>query len=107
MRNLEAAWIVPLCAVLLLGGNSGGPPEDLPDGPPIQNPYFPNAKWRVWRDDKTPIKKVNTLVRDGKKKKPATITLAPTPTAKRIYPSGPLREGKEIRWKTLATPSKR
>jgi hypothetical protein len=82
-------------------------PEDLPDGPPIQNPYFENAKWRVWRDDETPIEGIQTLVRDGKEKKPATITLAPTPVARRIYPSGTLREGEPIRWKTLAPPSKR
>jgi len=83
------------------------PPEELPDGPPIRNPYYENVKWRVWRDDETPIENVQTLVRDGKNKKPATLTLAPTPVAKRIYPTGPLRDGEPIRWKTLAKPSKK
>lgn len=81
-------------------------PDDLPDGPAIHNPYYPNAKWRVWRDDETPIENVRTVVREGKKKVAGTLTLAPTEVAKRIYPDGPLRDGKPIRWKTLATPSK-
>jgi hypothetical protein len=48
-----------------------------------------------------------TLTKDGKEKKTAIITLAPTPVAKRIYPSGPLKEGKPIKWVTLPKPSKR
>jgi hypothetical protein len=82
-------------------------PAELPDGPPITNPYYPNQKWRVWRDDATPVPNVQTLVRDGKEKKVATVTLAPTPEAQRIYPAGPLEEGKPILWKTRATPSER
>jgi len=94
--------------LLALGAIQPQPkPEDLPDGPPIHNPYYKNVKWRVWRDDPTPIKNVRSMIRVGKEKKATTITLAPTPVTKRIYPDGPLKEGKPIRWKTLATPSKR
>gem|GEM_PF-1460482 len=82
-------------------------PEDLPDGPKIQNPYYPNAKWRVWRDDDTPVEQVASMVRKGKDKVPTEITLAATPVAKRTYPNGALVEGKPIKWTTLATPSKR
>ncbi|MFV1959361.1 MAG: hypothetical protein ACC662_08105, partial [Planctomycetota bacterium] len=83
------------------------PPEEMPDGPPIHNPYYPNVKWRVWRDDATPIENVRTVIQQGKVKKEARITLQPTPVAQRIYPSGPLQEGKPIQWTTQATPSKR
>jgi len=82
-------------------------PADLPEGPPIQNPYYEKAGWRVWRDDATPIENVQTLVRDGKEKKQATITLTPTPVAKRIYPSGPIKDGEPIKWETLSAPSGR
>ncbi len=80
--------------------------EDLPDGPKIHNPYYPNSKWRVWRDNEAPIENVQTMVRKGKDKVGATITLAPTPVAKRIYPDGPLQKDKPIKWKTLTTPPK-
>ena len=80
---------------------------ELPEGPEITNPYYPKATWRVWRDDDTPVERVQTVVRKGKEKKAATITLAPTPVADRIYPSAPLREGEPIKWETATTPSER
>ncbi|MHC4952400.1 MAG: choice-of-anchor D domain-containing protein [Planctomycetota bacterium] len=96
------------CAALVLGTRAASAQdasEDLPDGPKIKNPYYPNAKWRVWRDTDEPIEDVQTMVRQGKEKKQTTITLAPAPVAKRIYPSGPLKEGEPIRWETRKTPS--
>ena len=81
--------------------------EDLPDGPKIRNPYYPNSKWRVWRDNEEPIEDVASMVRKGKEKVATKITLAPTPVSKRIYPDGPLQKGKPIKWKTLKTPSKK
>ncbi len=73
-------------------------PADLPEGPEIKNPYFERAKWRVWRDDPTPIPNVRTLVREGKEKLPTSITLQPTPVAERIYPEGPLVDGAPIKF---------
>ncbi len=80
---------------------------EVPDGPEIINPYYPKQKWRVWRDDETPIEGVGTLVHEGKEKKQKTITLQPTPVAERIYPAGPLTEGQPIKWEVLSEPSQR
>lgn len=108
MRTPTVAGILSFWAVLLLDSQPApAQDEDPPDGPPIRNPYYENQKWRVWRDDETPIEDVQSVVRDGKEKKAVSITLAPTPVAQRIYPDGPLEEGKPIRWKTLARPSRR
>ena len=82
-------------------------PDGLPEGPPITNPYYSNVQWRVWRDDAAPVRNVQTLVRDGKQKKPATITLQPTPVADRIYPARLLRDSEPIQWQTSSTPSSR
>ncbi len=79
--------------------------EQPPDGPPIHNPYFTHVKWRVWRDDETPVEKVRTLVRKGKETSSVEITLQPTPLADRRYPAAPLRTGEPIRWETKTTPS--
>jgi hypothetical protein len=104
MRIFEAAFVV---FAVLLGSSSAFGQAEPEDGPPIQNPYYSTTKWRVWRDDPTPIEKVPMVVKVGKEKKPTFITLAPTPVAKRIYPSGPLRDGRPIQWKTFAKPSRR
>jgi len=80
-------------------------PDNPPDGPPIVNPYFSHVKWRVWRDDDTPVDGVRSLVRDGKETKSAIVSLQPTPVADRIYPAGRLHDTEPIKWETRATPS--
>jgi len=47
------------------------------------------------------------MIREGTENKVVAITLAPTPLAQRIYPSGPLEEGEPIQWMALSTPSPR
>ncbi len=79
--------------------------KELPDGPKIQNPYYTHSKWRIWRDNDTAIRNVKSMVQNGKKKEAVTVTLTPPPVASRIYPDGPLKEGKAILWKTKASPS--
>jgi hypothetical protein len=108
-RWRTAAWSVLLCALLLLGGRSAEGEEDAeetPEGLAIQNPYYTHVKWRVWRDDATPIEDVATLVREGKEKKASVTTLAPTPVEQRIYPAGPIKDGEPILWETRKKPSK-
>jgi len=82
------------------------PKAEEPSGPAIINPYFSYSRWRVYRDDSTPVENVGTLVRKGKEKKPDVITLAPTPLDKRIYPTGPLRGKEPILWAVRKTPPK-
>jgi len=80
------------------------PPVGVGGGTGIKNPYHKTATWRVWRADPTPVEGVRTLVKEGKEKKGAVITLAPTPADKRIYPTGAPRDGEPIRWVTLPEP---
>jgi hypothetical protein len=99
--------------LLALGSGAGSPglgqeePEEKAEGTPIRNPYYETCKWRVWRDDPTPIPNVQTVVKEGKQKKAAMTTLSPTPVAQRIYPAGPPRDGRPIKWAALRAPSKK
>ncbi len=101
MRALKLATLTLACMFVAAMADA-----DPPDGPAITNPYFTHSKWRVYRDDATPIENVKTLLRKGKEKKPAVITLQPTPLAKRIYPIGPLRGDEPIQWAVKKEPSK-
>ncbi len=87
------AGIVPSLVALLLLSSGHVLAEDEKDTPAgaIRNPYFEKAEWRVWRDKATPVEGITTLVREGKEKKPAQITLQPVAAGKRTYPVDPPR----------------
>ena len=73
-------------------------------GPVIVNPCFPRARWRVWRDDATPLRNVASMTRVKKQIKPITVTLEPTPAERRIYPRERLQEGEPIVWAVRRRP---
>jgi len=106
MRIIPLALLVTLAALASPSVSAEDEPKiGIGGGAGITNPYQTETKWRVWRDDATPIPNVTTLVREGKEKKGVVITLTPTPVARRIYPAGPPRDGEPIKWVTAPKPS--
>ncbi|MEN8150868.1 MAG: hypothetical protein ABFS86_13680, partial [Planctomycetota bacterium] len=69
MRKLTPLLLVCLAAL-------ASPAVTAQDGAAaIRNPYHSETKWRVWRDDDSPVADVKTLVREGKEKKGKLIAL--------------------------------
>ncbi|MHC4818602.1 MAG: PKD domain-containing protein, partial [Planctomycetota bacterium] len=75
--------LLSLCLLQLSRLEAG---EDEENGPRIRNPYFETTRWRVWRDDATPLEGVPSMRRAGKEKQVYEATLAPRPAKERIYP---------------------
>ncbi len=76
--------------------------------PKIQNPYFKETKWKVWRENQDPVKGVTSMKHEGKKKVQYKVDLVAPPKAKRIYPIWPTPRGSAVvQYKVSATPSKR
>ncbi len=59
----------------------------------IRNPYFKETKWKVWRDNDSPVKGVTSMKHEGKKKVPYQVDLVAPSKAKRIYPVWPVPKG--------------
>jgi len=76
--------LLSLCILLASRLEAG---EDEESGPRIRNPYFETTRWRVWRDDPTPLEGVQSMRRAGKEKQVFEATLSPRPAKERIFPA--------------------
>ncbi|HHI80961.1 MAG TPA: hypothetical protein ENK02_13420, partial [Planctomycetes bacterium] len=117
MRDLRMSSKAFLLMVLLfssLASAQAGGTEKVEDEarPSIQNPYFKTTKWKVWRDNDSPVKNVTSMKYEGKGKKrkkvPYQVDLKAPDKNKRIYPVWPAPKGSPlVQYKAFSTPPKR
>jgi len=106
---LAPQLLLLLLVFLWLGSPARGEDEDE-DAPGIKNPYYEHTKWRVWRDDDSPVKGVPSRVLAGKKHAIAKVTIKPVSGRGRIYPVDPPKSRSEdpyIQFKKRAGASKK